>query len=106
MSEFDFSAVTPTPSELVAAPRVLESPVTFECRLSQITQLVSAQQEPIESWFVIGEVVAVHIAAHLITDGIFDTLAAEPILRGGGPGDYFELGPESRFLMRRPNWPL
>ena len=28
--------------------------------------------------------------------------AAEPILRGGGPADYFQLGPEALFKMYRP----
>ncbi len=33
-------------------------------------------------------------------DGIYQTAAAQPILRAGGPADYFELG--ERFQMRRP----
>lgn len=41
-----------------------------------------------------------HIADHLLKEGIYDTAAAEPILRGGGPADYFELG--NLFKMRRP----
>lgn len=44
--------------------------------------------------------VAVHIAERLLKDGIYDTAAAEPILRGGGPADYFELG--NLFKMPRP----
>lgn len=106
INEFEFAGVTPVPSKLITVPRVAESPVSFECRLCKISQLVSADQVPIDSWFVIGEVVAVHIAADLIRNSVFDTLAAEPVLRGGGPGDYFELGAENRFFMRRPNWPL
>ena len=49
---------------------------------------------------MLGEVVAVHIAQALLRDGVYDTAAAHPILRGGGAGDYFELG--ERFVMRRP----
>jgi hypothetical protein len=33
---------------------------------------------------------------------VYDTAAAEPILRGGGPADYFQLGPEALFKMYRP----
>ena len=38
-----------------------ESPVNFECRLSQIIQLQSADGDVVDSWLVLGEVVAVHI---------------------------------------------
>jgi flavin reductase (DIM6/NTAB) family NADH-FMN oxidoreductase RutF len=51
---------------------------------------------------ILGEVVAIHIAKRLLKDGIYDTAAGEPILRGGGPADYFQLGPESLFKMYRP----
>jgi hypothetical protein len=51
---------------------------------------------------VLGEVVGVHIARHLLVDGVYDTAAAQPILRGGGPADYFAISPEGLFQMRRP----
>jgi hypothetical protein len=38
----------------------------------------------------------------LLKEGIYDTAAGEPILRGGGPGDYFQVTPESLFTMYRP----
>jgi hypothetical protein len=46
--------------------------------------------------------VAVHIAKALLKEGIYDTAAAQPILRGGGPADYFEISPAALFKMRRP----
>lgn len=100
VNEFDLSGLTATPSSLVKVPRVGETPVAFECKVSQIVQLKRADQEHVPSWLILGEVVAVHIAEHLLKDGIYDTAAAEPILRGGGPADYFELG--NLFKMRRP----
>lgn len=100
VNEFDLSGLTATPSILVKVPRVGETPVAFECKVSQIVQLKRADQELVPSWLILGEVVAVHIAEHLLKDGIYDTAAAEPILRGGGPADYFELG--NLFKMRRP----
>ena len=87
---------------LVAAPRVAESPVSFECRVSQIIPLQTADGAPIPTWLVMGEVVAVHIARHLIRDGVYDTAAAEPIMRGGGPADYFGVTEAQRFRMARP----
>jgi len=62
--------------------------------------LQGAAGNMVETWLVLGEVVAVHIAQALLRDGVYDTAAAHPILRGGGAGDYFELG--ERFVMRRP----
>lgn len=100
VDEFELSGLTPTPSRLVGVPRVGESPVAFECKMSQIIQLKRADQALVPSWLILGEVVAVHIAEHLLKDGIYDTAAAQPILRGGGPADYFELG--ELFKMRRP----
>ena len=38
----------------------------------------------------------------LLKEGIYDTAAARPILRGGGPADYFEVQPEALFRMWRP----
>jgi len=81
-------------------PRVAESPVSFECKVTQIIQLRRADGNVVPSWLILGEVVAVHIADHLLKNGIYDTAAAEPILRGGGPADYFELG--NLFKMARP----
>ena len=100
VSEFELSGLTATPSRIVSVPRVGETPVAFECKVSQIVQLKRADQELVPSWLILGEVVAVHIAEHLLKNGIYDTAAAEPILRGGGPADYFELG--NLFKMARP----
>jgi hypothetical protein len=54
------------------------------------------------AWLVIGQVVAVHIDKHLLVDGVYDTAAAHPILRAGGPTAYAEISPESMFGMTRP----
>jgi flavin reductase (DIM6/NTAB) family NADH-FMN oxidoreductase RutF len=100
VNEFALAGLTPVPSLRVAPPRVGESPVAFECKLSQLIQLQGADGTPVDTWLVLGEVVQIHIARHLLKDGIYDTAAAEPVLRGGGPADYFALG--EKFLMRRP----
>lgn len=102
VNEFDLADLTQAPSRLVAPPRVAESPVAFECRLTQSFQLQDTGGAPIDTWMVLGEVVAVHIDRALLKDGVYDTAAARPILRGGGPADYFEVLPESRFRMFRP----
>jgi len=101
-SEFELAGLTPEVSRLVAVPRVKESPVSFECKRTQILQLQTAAGEAVPTWLVLGEVVAVHIDRRLLKDGIYDTAAAEHVLRGGGAADYFTMGPQQLFRMVRP----
>ncbi len=86
----------------MAAPRVQESPVSFECRVTRVMQLDKSDGEPVDTWMVPGEVVGVHIDRAFLSDGVYDTTAARPILRGGGLGDYFEVSRSTLFQMRRP----
>lgn len=102
VDEFALAGLTPVPGRIVAAPRVGESPVSFECRRTQIIRLEDRHGARTDSWLVLGEVVAVHIDRALLRDGVYDTTLARPIARGGGRGDYFEIGPETRFELPRP----
>jgi len=102
VSEFELAGLTPVASRLIAVPRVAQSPVSFECRRTQIVQLQTQSGDPVQTWLVLGEVVAVHIDRQLIKDGVYDTAHADHLLRGGGPADYFTLGPEQLFKMARP----
>lgn len=102
VSEFELAGLSPAPSRLIGVPRVQESPVSFECRVTQIVQLEGANHEKVATWLVLGEVVAVHIAQALLKNGVYDTAAAGHILRGGGAGDYFSIGPQQLFRMTRP----
>jgi flavin reductase (DIM6/NTAB) family NADH-FMN oxidoreductase RutF len=102
VDEFGLAGLTPAPCLLVSAPRVAESPVALECRVIQVTQLSSASGTSLDTWMVMGEVVAVHIDRTLLNDGVYDTAKARPILRGGGPADYFEVLDAGKFSMHRP----
>ncbi|ABE36884.1 flavin reductase like domain protein [Paraburkholderia xenovorans LB400] len=102
VDEFQLAGLTPVASNTIAVPRVAESPVSFECRLTQLVQLETANHDKVQTWLVLGEVVGVHISRHLLVDGVYDTAAAQPILRGGGPADYFSIAREGLFKMRRP----
>lgn len=82
VDEFSVSGLTPIPSELVRPPRVAESPVQMECRL---TQIVEVSAKPTGGSMVFGEVVRFHIR-----DGIADGFKIDPdqlnaIGRMGGP---------------------
>ena len=100
--EFVLAGLTPVASQLVNVPRVAESPVNFECKVSEIVQLRGHAGNRVQAWLVLGEVVAVHIARRLLRDGIFDTFGAGVILRAGGPSAYAEIGPAARFDISRP----
>jgi flavin reductase (DIM6/NTAB) family NADH-FMN oxidoreductase RutF len=103
VDEFALAGLTPAPSHKMIAPRVAESPVAFECRLTQLIRLTNAEGAPIDAWLTLGEVVMVHIDQALLVDGVYDTVAAQPILRGGGPSDYFGIDETQKFHMFRPS---
>jgi flavin reductase (DIM6/NTAB) family NADH-FMN oxidoreductase RutF len=102
VEEFALAGLTTEPGRVVGVPRVAESPVSMECRLSQLVRLTGADGTVTDTWMVFGEVVGVHIREDLLEDGVYDTAKAHPVLRGGGPTAYFEIGPEARFDMVRP----
>lgn len=102
VDEFALAGLAPAASRIVAAPRVAESPVSFECRCTQLIQLQGQDGQAVQAWLVLGEVVGVHIDRGLLKDGVYDTANAGHILRGGGPSDYFAIGPEQLFHMFRP----
>ncbi|WP_395021836.1 flavin reductase family protein [Dongia sp.] len=100
--EFARAGLDAAPSLQVKPPRVALSPVAFECKLTQIIPLTNLAGEEVNSWLTLGEVVCIHIDKRLIVDGVYDTVAAKPIARGGGPADYFAVEESVRFQMRRP----
>ena len=63
VSEFEVAGLTPAASVKIRPPRVAESPVNMECRLQQVINLGSGEQQ---HGLVIGEVVLLHIRDDLI----------------------------------------
>src|SRR3954466_7026141 len=103
VDEFALAGLTAVPGKLVNVPRVAESPVSFECKVTQILQLQGADGKKAQAWVTFGEVVAVHIDKAFIKDGVYQTGLARPIVRAGRKGDYFEIKPENMFEMVRPD---
>ena len=103
VSEFAISGLTPAPCKIVKAPRVAESPVSFECKVAQIVQLQGADGVKANAWLTLGEVVAVHIDKAVIKDGVYQTALARPIVRAGRKGDYFVIRQDAMFEMARPD---
>ena len=102
IDEFVLAGLEKAPSNMVAPPRVAASPVQFECLVTQIIRLKGKADEALEQWLVLGEAVGIHIDQGLIEGGIYRTSSARPIMRGGGPADYFEVTEDQFFHMFRP----
>jgi flavin reductase (DIM6/NTAB) family NADH-FMN oxidoreductase RutF len=65
VDEFVKSGLTPVPSELVAPPRVAESPVSLECVVKDV---VALGEEGGAGNLVICEIKKIHCAAHVMSD--------------------------------------
>ncbi|TCP55645.1 flavin reductase (DIM6/NTAB) family NADH-FMN oxidoreductase RutF [Tumebacillus sp. BK434] len=84
VSEFAESGLTPAPSTVVKAPRVKESLVNFECKLTEIVHIGEGKGA---GSLVIGQVVQVHVDDEIHFDGKIDTAKLQPIGRLAG-ADY------------------
>ena len=102
VDEFALSGLEGAPSQLVKPDRVAASPVNFECRHTQTLRLTTVTGAETDSWLILGEVVGVHIAESALVDENYVTAAGRPIMRGGGPADYFDITPENLFKLYRP----
>ncbi|MDE1182009.1 flavin reductase family protein [Paraburkholderia sp.] len=100
VDEFALSGLMPAPGRNVAVPHVAESPAALECKLLQVVRLHNLDGEPMDNYLALGQVVGVHIQNAFLKDGLFDTHAAQPIMRAGYRGDYAEIG--AIFEMFRP----
>jgi flavin reductase (DIM6/NTAB) family NADH-FMN oxidoreductase RutF len=98
VDEMARAGLTPTPSRMVKAPRVLECPVSLECKHYQTTVLPSDTVGLYNS-VVIGRVVGIHIDDSVILEnGKLDMLKIRPLARMGyldytSVTDVFELRP-------------
>ncbi len=102
VDEFTLAGIDTLSSQTVRPDRVAASPAQFECRLTQLIRLETKEGADVDTWLVLGEVTGVHINRAMLEDGVYQTARARPILRGGGPADYFEIGEDALFRMFRP----
>jgi flavin reductase (DIM6/NTAB) family NADH-FMN oxidoreductase RutF len=83
INEFEMAGVTAAASVKVKPPRVLESPVNYECVLRQVVQVGDGL--PGSGWVIIGEVVHVHVADSVIDENYrVNVRALKPIGRLAG----------------------
>lgn len=85
-SEFEYAGLTPLKSELVAPPRLKESPIHFECKLRD---MISYGDWPGAGTLITGEVIKVHIDESIYEDGRINTQKWHPMGRGAG-NDWFK----------------
>ncbi len=98
-SEFEYAGLTPEPGKIVKAPRVLESPASLECKVTQIIKLTDLNGIETSGTVVFGQVVGVHIDQRVIADGQVDATKLKPLARCGY-NEYTVI--KDTFIMERP----
>jgi flavin reductase (DIM6/NTAB) family NADH-FMN oxidoreductase RutF len=83
VNEMEVAGLAAAPSRLVKPPRVAASPCALECRWLQTVRLKDLDGRTLERYFVIGQVVGIHIDDRFIKNGMLDTAAMRPIARCG-----------------------
>ena len=102
VDEFPIAGLTATNSQMVAPPRVKESPAAFECKHWKTIELPAAEPGgPGGYQAVIGLVVGVDIDDAALKDGFFDTAGVEPLARLGYM-DYARVTKDTAFTLERP----
>jgi flavin reductase (DIM6/NTAB) family NADH-FMN oxidoreductase RutF len=97
VDEFEESKLTAIPGTIVRAPRVAESPVSLECR---VTQIIELSTRPDGNSLVLGEVVCFHVDDSIIDERYrVDSEGLHAIARLGGTA-YART--RDRFHMVRP----
>ena len=97
VDELKLAGLETAPSRLVKPPRVAASPIHLECTLYRVVDLPA--QPARRAALVVGNVVGVHIADEVLTDGIVDVKKIRPIGRLGYM-DYVVVA--DVFTMERP----
>jgi flavin reductase (DIM6/NTAB) family NADH-FMN oxidoreductase RutF len=82
-SEFEAAGLEAAPCRIVKAPRVAVSPASLECKVIQSGELMDVDGRGTGGWFVIGQVVGVHVDEAFLTDGMFDMVKARTVARCG-----------------------
>ncbi|MDP4594646.1 MAG: flavin reductase family protein [Beijerinckiaceae bacterium] len=83
VNEFGHAKLETAPCNLVKAPRVAASPVSFECKVATIMPIIDASGKEMKNHIMLGEVIGIHIDDRYIRDGRADTAAMKPIARCG-----------------------
>ena len=94
VDEFDKAGIERAECDVIPCSRVVGSPATLECRMTQIVTLKGES-----NFLVLGEVVGVHLRDDCVEDGMFDILKYQPLTRLGYR-DYSRI--TEVFSLKRP----
>lgn len=81
VNEFEKVGLTAGPSRGVKAPRVLESPIQFECKLSQVIDIDGGHKR--SGHVVLGRIVYAHVDTAVYREGKISIESLQPIGRVG-----------------------
>lgn len=99
VNEFDKSGFTPVASELIAPPRVAESPVQLECRVREIIDL---GEGPGHGSLVLAEVLRMHIQENMLDgNGLLDQAKLDLVARLGADW-YCRVNEQNLFAVPKP----
>ena len=102
VSEFAIAGLTEAACEIVAAPRVAESPAALECKVTEWFWPKGLDGTPSGNVMVIGQVVGIHLDESILTDGMIDPALSQPLARLG----YLDYATtDGVFQMARPRRP-
>jgi len=101
VDEMAQAGVEAAPSINVKPPRVKASPIAMECKVLQIVDL-PRPADGSRANVVIGQVVGIHVADEVISDGIIDVKKINPLARLGYL-DYATLDLDNMFSLRPPD---
>jgi flavin reductase (DIM6/NTAB) family NADH-FMN oxidoreductase RutF len=96
ISEFDWTGLTPIPSNLVRTPRVAEAPIAFEATSAQVQQVRETN-----NYLITGEIVRIHLAKRILTGDRIDPAKLRALGRLAG-SQFSYLG--ELFNMDRPTY--
>jgi len=83
VNEFDFAGIERAESQLVAPPRVKNTPASLECKVTGHMRLVDLEGSSTDRHLVVGQVIGIHIDENYLTEGRFDVVKAGTIARLG-----------------------
>jgi flavin reductase (DIM6/NTAB) family NADH-FMN oxidoreductase RutF len=98
VNEMAVAGLEAAPSSLVKPPRVKASPCALECKWLKTLRLDDLDGNPSSRFIAFGQVIGIYVDERFIRDGLVDTAAMKPILRGGYY-DYFVASEDARFAM-------
>jgi flavin reductase (DIM6/NTAB) family NADH-FMN oxidoreductase RutF len=98
-NEMEVTGLEAAPSTLVKPPRIKASPCALECKWLNTLRPLDIEGNPAPRFIAFGQVIGIHIDERFVKDGLLDTAAMKPILRGGYH-DYFVATVGTRFSIR------